>query len=579
MNNPMHSKLFELSIDMLCVANFDGYLVSVNAAWTAHLGWTADALVSQRYLDFLHPDDIKSTLKAAAGLSQGNTVIKFTNRYRHQDGSYRWLEWNSVADLNEQLIYACVRDITDSKRQADLQKEIEYSHGIGHWEVNLDDNSIAWSKITHKIHGTDPDTFAPSMTTALDFYAPAARPLIDPAVEQLIAHGTPYDLELPFITLDKRHIWVRAVGRAEMRDNKVVGVFGTFQDITDAYHQRQRLQESEQRMRHFFSEAPFAIGLVDTQNKQWIETNQVLQSAYLNTEPHLLTQLPSDVLTLPTHREQIDILIGTVTHPVQLITCANVKQNEVWIVLYDLSEQERTARLKSNFIAAVSHELRTPLTGIQGAVGLIPSLLAQPLPEPQQQVEQLCKIAVNNVKRLQDLITDLLDMEKLLNQDAALHLTKSDIMPIVAQCTETWRPIAESRHIRLQLSCKLAPDLQAFIDRNALQKALGQLLSNAIKFSEPNGQVDIVLTMINQQTWQIQVIDYGIGVPEDFIPHLFEQFTQAQSDANRGYEGTGLGLSIVQALAQAQQGSIDLLSPASPTIFALSLPVQPNVAT
>lgn len=108
--------LFNTSIDMVCVAGFDGYLKRLNPAWEKVLGWKPEDLLSRPYLDFVHPDDREPTIAAASGLSEGETVITFENRYLCSDGSYRWISWNSVPIMEEKLILAIVRDVTDQKR-------------------------------------------------------------------------------------------------------------------------------------------------------------------------------------------------------------------------------------------------------------------------------------------------------------------------------------------------------------------------------------------------------------------------------------------------------------------------------
>ena len=104
------------SRDMLCVANFEGRFVSLNPAWTATLGWSVEELTADPFLDFVHPDDREATVTAMSGLATGESVLGFENRYRHRDGSHRWLAWNSVP--RDGLIYGVVRDVTFDKDQA-----------------------------------------------------------------------------------------------------------------------------------------------------------------------------------------------------------------------------------------------------------------------------------------------------------------------------------------------------------------------------------------------------------------------------------------------------------------------------
>jgi PAS domain S-box-containing protein len=108
-------RFFTLSIDMLCVAGFDGYFKRVNPAWERVLGYTHEELLASPYLDFVHPDDRTPTTSAADTLTFGGDVLAFENRYRAKDGTYRWLEWFAVPYPSEQRIYAAARDITERK--------------------------------------------------------------------------------------------------------------------------------------------------------------------------------------------------------------------------------------------------------------------------------------------------------------------------------------------------------------------------------------------------------------------------------------------------------------------------------
>lgn len=108
-------RFFSLSLDLMCVAGFDGYLKRVNPAWERVLGYGSAELLSRPYLDFVHPDDRAPTTTAARTVSGGGHVIAFENRYRAKDGTYRWLEWAAVPYPDEQVIYAAGRDITERK--------------------------------------------------------------------------------------------------------------------------------------------------------------------------------------------------------------------------------------------------------------------------------------------------------------------------------------------------------------------------------------------------------------------------------------------------------------------------------
>ncbi len=113
---------FRLSLDMLAVADFDGYFKRLNPVWERVLGWSREQLLARPYLDFIHPEDREATVAEASVLSRGLETLSFTNRYRCADGSYRWLIWNSTPDPDRRRIYAAARDVTE-KRLA--EEEIE----------------------------------------------------------------------------------------------------------------------------------------------------------------------------------------------------------------------------------------------------------------------------------------------------------------------------------------------------------------------------------------------------------------------------------------------------------------------
>ncbi|HEY5594754.1 MAG TPA: ATP-binding protein [Nitrospiria bacterium] len=137
-------RYYHLSPDMFCIAGFDGYFKQLNPAWETTLGWTVAELCSKPYLEFVHPEDRTPTTTEARNLSGGRATLTFENRYRCQDGSYKWLQWNAIPHSDRQLIYAAARDITDRKQDEEslknyaaqlesVNKELEaFSYSVSH---------------------------------------------------------------------------------------------------------------------------------------------------------------------------------------------------------------------------------------------------------------------------------------------------------------------------------------------------------------------------------------------------------------------------------------------------------------
>ena len=126
-------RFFALSLEMMCVAGFDGYFKRVNPAWQRVLGYTEEELLARPYVEFVHPDDREATSRAAGTVSGGSELIYFENRYLHKDGTQRWLLWAATPYVEQQVIYAAAHDITERKASeetlAQYARDLETTHG------------------------------------------------------------------------------------------------------------------------------------------------------------------------------------------------------------------------------------------------------------------------------------------------------------------------------------------------------------------------------------------------------------------------------------------------------------------
>ncbi|HEY7055645.1 MAG TPA: PAS domain S-box protein [Vicinamibacterales bacterium] len=163
-------RFFDLSIDMLCIARFTGYFKRLNPAWEKTLGYTREELQSKPMFEFVHPDDRERTRDQNSKVRAGGQALSFENRYRCKDGSYRWLLWNSTADLEHELIYAVARDITARKQAEDERERLLHKLQVALAEVkelqkilpicmyckNIRDDANYWqtveSYISHHTH-------------------------------------------------------------------------------------------------------------------------------------------------------------------------------------------------------------------------------------------------------------------------------------------------------------------------------------------------------------------------------------------------------------------------------------------
>lgn len=237
-------------------------------------------------------------------------------------------------------------------------------------------------------------------------------------------------------------------------------------------------------------------------------------------------------------------------------------------VIVDVSERRNIERMKDEFVANVSHELRTPLTSISGSLGLLMGQWADILPEPAM---RLLAIASKNSQRLARLIDDILDIEKIEADRMVFHLSRTDVRSLVDQMIENNRVFAECHCVHVRLDPASA-DGSVNADPDRLAQVITNLLSNAVKFSPPGEDVIVAVTA-DDNFVRISVRDRGAGVPEEFKPHMFEKFAQADVTASRQKGGTGLGLSIVKQIVERLSGKVGFEdAPDGGTIFTVALP-------
>jgi PAS domain S-box-containing protein len=245
------NRLFNLSLDLLCVAGFDGRLRQVNPAWTQTLGWTAEELTSRPMLDFIHPDDQATTQSARAKILRGESSRGFENRYRCKDGSYRWLSWSVHPLTDLQQVFAVAHDVTGRRqieetlnRTQSLARMAGRLARIGAWSVDLKEGRIFWSDEVSAIHGM-PAGHRPTIEEGVNFYAPEHRALVAEEFGACAREGRPFDRELQIITRAGQRVWVRVIGEAVRHAaGEIVGVQGAFQDITERRLEEEKRQQT-----------------------------------------------------------------------------------------------------------------------------------------------------------------------------------------------------------------------------------------------------------------------------------------------------------------------------------------------
>ncbi|MGI0479292.1 PAS domain-containing protein [Geminocystis sp. CENA526] len=301
-------QFFSLALDLLCIADLDGYFLRVNPAWEIVLGYTAKELEGTCFLDLIHPDDIEATLNAINDLQNYQQIHYFENRYRHKDGSYRYIEWKSQPHNN--LIYAVARDITERKqieielkRTTALLNDAQEMANVGGWELDLSTGKTFWTNQVYRIHEVERD-FDHNKTNGIEFYHPEDQSVITEAINQAIQDKQSFDVTCRFITAKGNHRWVRASGHPVIKNNRAVRLIGMFHDITRQKEAEEIIERQEYFSSVILDGLPDGFAAVSPEGKK-IQVNKAFCEMTGFTQEELLNQTPPFVYWNP---QEIDII-------------------------------------------------------------------------------------------------------------------------------------------------------------------------------------------------------------------------------------------------------------------------------
>jgi hypothetical protein len=437
------------------------------------------------------------------------------------------------------------------------------------------------------------------------------------AFQAHVDRDVPLDLELRLRSRSERETWVRIRGKSTRDENgRAVRTSGSLSDITEAKAAERELRENEARFRSLYEQTSEPFLILDGAGVRDCNRAALRLFGYADKEQLLGASPYGPLLTpalQPDGRASADLGETHVSEAhetghavfewqhrradgtefpaeVRLSAMPALGERAVFAVIRDLTRQKRAEaelrsarqeaesanRAKSAFLANMSHELRTPMNAIIG----YSEMLMEDLEDSEEQGwrDDLEKIHSAG-RHLLSLINDILDLSKVEAGRMDLYLERFELAPVVHQTADTVEPLVAKTGNRLER--RVPDDLGAVrMDMTKIRQCLLNLLSNASKFTE-NGIVTLTVwrepAAGEEGAEQVffEVRDNGIGIPEDKLGTIFDEFRQADDSTTRRFGGTGLGLAISRRFCRMMGGDITVSSAVDRgSVFTMRIPAR-----
>jgi len=552
------------------------------------------------WMEMVHPHDREEVRRTLDACLNGETPTwSCDHRFRLGPDSWLWVRNNGVVlkrDASGQPLEmtGTTQDINDSmsaltkvlSQQAHLEATDAISK-VGVWDYDVEEKKMYWSAQTRSILEVE-DTFVPVVEETYRMMPEEDAARLSEAFENILAEGTPYDLNLNFISARGRRMLCRTACQARYNEQgNLTNVVGIFQDITDLVTSKHTVEAYMKLTPDFQATIDFN-GIFKSYNAPWkrLGVNQ--------EEPRKLSLFD---IVHPDDRDQLKSLLETVkegkivtAHESRTIAVeprgkpewmswsfsGDQKLGLIFVSARCVTEQKRAQkelqdarlraeeanRAKSDFLAVMSHELRTPLNPI---IGFADMLVAGAKTDEDKEMFQSILTSGNNML---SLVNGILDFSKLEAGKTEVQPTDFSLEELVRQKVRLMQGLIKGKAVKLFQSIDWGPVEQSrepvFTgDEEMIRQVCRNLISNAVKFTR-RGQVELVVAFgemsDNHAMATFSVRDTGIGIAEKHLPLLFKPFTQVQTGITREFGGTGLGLAICKRLVELMDGTVSVTS-------------------
>jgi PAS domain S-box-containing protein len=602
--------IFELaSVGAAYIDPVTGRFVRVNRRLCEITGYTEAELLARTYSEITHPDDRQRHVEAIDEAEQRAWQIE--KRYVRKDGSAVWVlvTGRMFPDSEGRPVRApaIIVDVTARKQAEEAQRRSEaryralveaISNVIWTWdpETGQGDHGQAqawWEEMTGQ------PVEAQRYVGWLEFVHPDDRARATAAWTGAMSGGAAYEVEYRIQTRtgEYRHMLSRAVPVHEP-GTAVCEWVGMLADVTDAQRAKQALRHSEELLRLITDALPALIAYVDAEGRcrlanrayeRWFgvppeqlcgrHAREVLgESSWRAVAPYLQRALAGEEIVFEAELEYPLVGRRWVRGTYAPDRAPDGSVRGLAVLISDITDHKQAEdalkeadRRKDEFLATLAHELRNPLAPIRSSL----QLLKLPGADPaiQQRAREMMERQLHHLVRLVD---DLLDVSRIMRGKIELRTGVVALEVVVARALETAQPLIEAQRHTLVLALPPRP-LAVNADPIRLAQVVGNLLTNAAKYTEPGGHIWLSVERSGSDAL-VRVRDDGIGIAPDMQARIFDLFTQADHSTARAQGGLGIGLTLARNLIEMHHGSVEVRSEGlgTGTELIVRLPVLPD---
>jgi len=610
--------IFNSMADVFSRTNFDGTIEVLSPSARELFGYSVDELigknVSMLYAEPKQRTNLISKLKKLRIIRGAEITILTKNGERKTISETAKFYFNSK---NKPIGIECIsRDISENKRmerllreQYRLVNETQRMARVGSWHYDPKTDEVEWSETLVAIYGIknrkDVDN---TLVNYLSFFHHSDQVRARTIISTAIAEKEDFSFEASIERADKKIRMLSFSGKIQLNEkNKLQKVTVACIDITETKIRENELIKSEEKFRFLAEEFPIHVLKVDKKldviyaNK--LAKDEVIPSkgngstihSYFNEDvlPRIIdaiekvleeekgyslefqTQKKWYSLTISPSRNTSEVestllVMQDITEKKEsekILTTLNEKlEFKVAQRTRDLEEakkdveiayqkEKELGQLKSQFVSTASHQFRTPLTVIHSNIGLLEMQVQQSDPEFQKKFNRVYERIQTEVKRMTDLMDNVLILGKKESGAVVAKLQMLDVLSLVQLIVGRHNDIQEDGR-KAEVTHSGSPSMYN-LDPELFENAFSNLISNAFKYSTENPAPTVNL-QFTKGTLEITVRDFGIGVPSDDVGHIFEPFYRANNVTD--IKGTGLGTSIVKAYIELMHGSVEVES-------------------